>query len=100
MKYLGHLEKYSQELEFIYIKHLLYGGIGRFLEYKEGRKEVKKIVHMVKGKYANWRKNVYYQNQTMMFKLNCNIFYSNCLWIIIPFQKLKNCIKRGKTWKD
>lgn len=95
-KQKGALEQYKEELEFIYIKHLLYAGNGRFLEYKEGKQEVKKIANIMKLKYPNWRKNKYYKKQSKLFKLNCNIFYSNCLFIIIPFQKLKSSIKRRK----
>jgi hypothetical protein len=93
-------EKYKDELEFIYIKHLLYAGTGRFLEYKEGKKEVKRIVKIIKTKYPKWRRNKYYKQQSKMFKLNCNIFYTNNLLIIMPFQKLKNIIKRGKQWTN
>lgn len=95
-KQTGLLEQYKEELEFIYIKHLLYAGNGRFLEYKEGKQEVKKIANIMKLKYPNWRKNKYYKKQSKLFKLNCNIFYLNCLFIIIPFQKLKSSIKRRK----
>lgn len=95
-KQTGALEQYKEELEFIYIKHLLYAGNGRFLEYKDGKQEVKKIANIMKLKYPNWRKNKYYKKQSKLFKLNCNIFYSNCLFIIIPFQKLKSSIKRRK----
>ena len=96
----GQLEKYQQELEFIYIKHLLYAGVGRFLEYKQGRKEIKKIVQIIKRQYPNWKNNQYYKKQDKIFKLNCRIFYTDCLWFILLFQKLKNGIKRGKTWKN
>ncbi len=88
------IEQYKEELEFIYIKHLLYAGNGRFLEYKEGKQEVKKIANIMKLKYPNWRKNKYYKKQSKLLKLNCNIFYSNCLFIIIPFQKLKDIIRK------
>lgn len=96
----GTLEQYKEELEFIYIKHLLYAGTGRFLEYKEGRKEVYKIVQIMKEQYPDWKNNPYYKNEDNVFKLNCRIFYTNQLWLIVLFQKLKNCIKRGKTWKN
>ncbi len=96
----GMREKYEQELEYIYIRHLLYAGIGRFLEYQEGKQEINKIVAIMKERYPNWRKNPYYKREGIVFKLNCNIFYSNQLWMILPFQKLKNRIKRGKTWKN
>lgn len=91
-----HLDEYYEEIEFIYIKHLLYAGCGRFLEYKEGRKEISKIIQIIKAKYPKWRKNRYYKMQDIIFKLNCNVFYTNCLWIIVLFQKLKNVMKRGK----
>ena len=90
------LDNYKEELEFIYIKHLLYGGAGRFLEYKEGRKEISKIVYIIKNKYPNWKKNKYYQKQDKLFKLNCNIFYSNKLFIIVPFRTLINHRKKHK----
>jgi hypothetical protein len=96
----GYIEQYKEELEFIYIKHLLYAGIGRFIEYKEGKDEVKKIVAIIKEKYPNWRKNQYYKKQSTIFKLNCNIFYTNNLFIILLFQKLKNIVKRGKQWTN
>ncbi|MCI8482173.1 MAG: hypothetical protein HFJ27_03710 [Clostridia bacterium] len=92
----GKKEQYKQELEFIYIKHLLYAGCGRFLEYTEGRHEIKKITQIMKQRYPNWRKNTYYQKQGFLFKLNCNVFYSHQLWLILLFQKLKACIKKGK----
>lgn len=90
------LEPYNEEIEFIYIKHLLYAGIGRFLEYKEGREEVSKIVNIIKTRYPNWRKNKYYQRQDKLFKLNCSIFYSNCLFIIVPFRAIISKIKKHK----
>lgn len=96
----GKLEEYQDELEFIYIKHLLYAGTGRFLEYKEGRKEVLKIVQIMKEQYPNWKNNRYYKKQDKIFKLNCRIFYTNCLWLIVLFQKLKDHIKRGKKWRN
>ena len=70
--------------------------VGRFLEYKQGRSEIKNIVEIIKSNYPGWRKNKYYKSQSMLFKINCNIFYSNNMIVIMLFQKLKKCIKRGK----
>lgn len=92
----GYLKGYKEELEFIYIKHLLYAGSGRFLEYKEGRKEIPKIVQIIKLKYPKWKKNKYYKKQDILFKVNCNVYYTNCLWLIEIFQKIKHFIKKGK----
>lgn len=89
----GHYEEFKEELEYIYIRHLLYAGTGRFLEYEEGIKQIPKIVSIIKNQYPNWRKNPYYKKQNFVFKLNCNIFYSNKRWLINVFQMLKRTIK-------
>lgn len=94
------LADYKEELEFIYIKHLLYAGIGRFLEYKEGINQVEKVVEIMKKRYPDWKKNKYYKKQSKLFKLNCKIFYSNKLWLILLFQKLKNILKKGISWNS
>ena len=96
----GLLENYKEELEFIYIKHLLYAGSGRFLEYEEGKDQIRKIVQIMKNKYPNWKKNRFYENQDRMFKLNCKIFYSNKLWLILLFQKIKDVVKKGILWNN
>lgn len=87
-------EEFQEELEYIYIRHLLYAGTGRFLEYKEGIDQVHKIVWIMKQQYPNWRKNPYYKKQNWLFKLNCNIFYSNQKWLIRLFQEIKKAMKQ------
>lgn len=90
----GLIEQYKEELEFIYIKHLLYAGSGRFLEYKQGINQIPKILEIIRTKFPNWKNNKYYKKQSKMFKLNCNIFYTNNKVIIILFQIIKKCIKK------
>lgn len=89
----GFYEEFKKELEYIYIRHLLYAATGRFLEYKEGIQEVHKIVSIIKQQYPNWKKNPYYQKQNLLFKINCNIFYLNKKELIYLFQALKRTIK-------
>ena len=91
------IENYKSELEYIYIEHLLYAGTGRFIEHKEGINEVSKIVKIIKEKYPNWRKNIYYKRKGFLFKLNCNIFYTNNKQLIIAFQKIKTLLKGAKN---
>lgn len=89
----GLVEEYKEELEFIYIKHLLYAGSGRFLEYKQGIEQIPKIVEIIKTKYPNWKNNQYYKKQSKIFKLNCNVFYTNNKVIIKLFQRIKKYVK-------
>ncbi len=68
-------EKYSEELEYIVIEHLLYAGTGRFLQYEEGKGKLKEIKKIMNNDYPNWKKNKYYKKQNLKFKVTCNIFY-------------------------
>lgn len=67
--------QYSQEIEFLTIYHLLYAASGRFLEYKEGKPKLKEIKNIIKIDYPNWKRNLYYKKQNLVFKTTCNIFY-------------------------
>ena len=71
------MTRFSSELEFLVIYHLLYAGSGRFLEYEEGKPKLKKIKEIIKSKYPRWYKNKYYKKQSVLFKITCDIFYSN-----------------------
>lgn len=71
------LDKYFEEIEFLVIYHLLYAGIGRFLEYPEGKEKIKEIRKIIKNNYPNWKKNKYYKKQNLQIKITCNIFYYN-----------------------
>jgi len=87
------LEKYSEEIEFLNIYHLLYAASGRFLEYKEGKSKIKKIVEIMKKNYPNWRKNIYYKKQNLIFKITCNIFFYNSSPIIKLYEVARKIIK-------
>lgn len=83
------LDKYSEELEFLVIYHLLYAGIGRFLEYPEGKEKVKEIRKIIKNNYSNWKSNRYYKKQSKKVKITCVLFYYNIfLNIYIGIKKI------------
>lgn len=85
--------KYKEELEYLYIDHLLYAATGRFLNYKNSEENLQKIVKIIKSKYPNWRNNKYYKNKNFIYKLTCNIFYSENKCIIKLYNKFRNSIK-------
>ena len=66
-------------------------GHGRFLYYKEGKEKLKEIAKIIKEKYPNWNKNKYYKIQRKIYKITCEIFYSNNVLLI----NLYNAIRRG-----
>ncbi len=83
-------DKYADEIEFLYIQHLLYAASGRFLLYKEGVSKVGQIKGIMKDKFPNWRKNKYYKKQDRIFKISCRVFYMNNKAIL----HLYNCMRR------
>ncbi len=67
--------EYKEELEYIYIEHLLHAANLRFLAYEEGKENIDKISKIMKEKFPNWRKNKYYKMQNMKYKIICNLFF-------------------------
>lgn len=68
---------FSEELEFLYINHLLYAGCGRFLKYKSTNNMIKKIINIMNTKYPEWQKNKYFNSQSNLYKLTCKMFMRN-----------------------
>lgn len=85
-------DKYSEEIEFLVIYHLLYAGIGRFLQYPEGKEKIKEIRKIIKNSYPNWESNKYYKKQSMKIKITCFIFYYNIFLNI--YTRIKRIIKK------
>lgn len=68
-------ENFIDELEYIYIEHLLHGASLRFLDYKDEDDNIIKIANIMKEKFPNWRKNIYYRREGMKYKIVCNLIY-------------------------
>ena len=66
---------YHDELEYIYIEYLLHAPGLRFISYKEGEDNLKRIHDIMKKLFPNWRKNKYYQKHNFKYKIICNLFY-------------------------
>lgn len=69
-------EKYNEELEYIYIEHLLYSASLRFLDFNK-KDMVNKINLIMEEKFPNWKNNKYLKNKSKKFKLVCNLVYKN-----------------------
>lgn len=69
--------EYKEELEFIYIEYLLHAANLRFIDYKEGIKNIKLVAKEMKNKFPNWRRNIYYKQTSIKYKIICNLFFYN-----------------------
>ena len=69
--------EYYDELEYIYIEYLLHAPCLRFIKYKEGYNSIRKAGNILKEKFPNFRKNKYFKEENIKYKIICNLFYLN-----------------------
>ena len=67
--------KYSEELEWLYIEHLLHAAALRFLKFDKFD-QILKINKIIKDKFPKWKKNKYYKTRNIKYKLVCNLLYT------------------------
>lgn len=80
-------DEYKDELEFIYIKHLLHAASLRFLPYEEGISSLNRICEIMNDKFPKWSKNKYYKKMNFKYKIVCNLIYKK------KFNFLKKILK-------
>lgn len=81
--------EYYQEVEYIYIEYLLHAANLRFIEYDEGIVNIKKVSSIIKDKFPKWRKNKYYKEENIKYKIMCNLFYYNKISLIKLIRRKK-----------
>jgi len=81
---------YEEELEYIYIKHLLHDASLRFLNFncKESKLSQKKIINIMKTKYSNWEKNKYLNLMSKKEILLTKLIYRNMSFIYKLYRKV------------
>ena len=67
--------KYKEELEYMYITHLLRTATLRFLDYKNSKKYLKMIREEIVEKFPDWNKNKYFNQSSFKLKLICYFAY-------------------------
>lgn len=83
-------EIYKNEIEYLFIEHLLYSASLRFISFNKVRKaKINIILTILKEKYPNWKNNKYYQKKSIKFKLVCNLVYYKQFSLLNILNKLK-----------
>lgn len=88
-KEYGLYNKCYSELEYIYIEYLLHASNLRFIDYKEGLKNIKKVSKVIKKEFPRWRNNKYYKEENIKYKIMCNLFYYQKINLIIFIRRKK-----------
>lgn len=82
-------DQYSEELEYLYIEHLLYSASLRFIEFnkKDMLLKIKNIMH---SKYSKYRNNMYYKNKSIKFKVICFLSYHGYYNVIKKLKRISD----------
>lgn len=67
--------EYSEEVEYLYITHLLRTATLRFLEYENTKIYLDKIVEIMHNEFPSWRKNKYYRKSSRKLRIICFLAY-------------------------
>ena len=69
-------KNYQEEIEYLYIEHLLYSTALRISDYKiEGRKYLKEFKKLFKEKFPNWKQNKYFKKKSFKFQIVCTLSF-------------------------
>lgn len=75
-------EEYYDEVEYIYIVHLLRSATLRFLKVENTKPYLNKVVDVINNKFPNYKNNKYYKKSTWKLKLICFLAYHK-LWALL-----------------
>jgi len=81
---------YPDEIEYMYITHLLRTATLRFLDYENGQELIEKIIKTMKENFPNWHKNKYYLKSSKKLKIICRLAYSHNIKILKIIKKITN----------
>ena len=92
MDYLSlKLHDYKEELQYLYIEHLLYSAVLRYIDFPKCNDRLKKINLIIKS-MPNWNQNKYYKLKSFKFKLICELAYHEHYEIIRLLKKVRKNI--------
>ena len=78
----GCYEEYFDEIEYLYISHLLHDFSLRVYKYVEGKEDIKKARSIVKENCKSLRKNKYFKMESLKYKIVCYLIYFNRIGIL------------------
>lgn len=85
------LEKeFPQEIEYMYITHLLRTASLRFLDYDNGKEYVYKIHNIMKKYFPKWKNNEYYKKSSFKLRTICILAYNRNILLLKIIKKITN----------
>ena len=80
---------YKDEIEYLYITHLLRSASMRFLEYDDKKEYLKEINDIIRTRFPNWKKNKYLKLSSFKLKIICYLAYNKKYRLLKILMKIK-----------
>ena len=81
------INQYYDEIEFLFIKHLLHGAGLRFIEFDNYSKNLNKIIEIMHTRFPKWAKNKYFKKESFKYKVMCKLLYKKKINLIKKLKK-------------
>jgi len=83
------LEKeYPEEIEYMYITHLLRTASLRFLDCNDSSDYLEKINKIIKDNFPNWKNNIYYKKSSWKLRMICRLAYNRQYYLLKLIKKV------------
>lgn len=82
--------EFPQEIEYMYITHLLRTASLRFLDYDNGKEYVYKIHNIMKEYFPKWKNNEYYKKSSFKLRTICILAYNRNILLLKVIKKITN----------
>lgn len=81
-------EEYKEEIEYLYIRHLLFEATTMFLKCDNTKEDINKIVDLMKKKFPGFKWNVYYVQREFKFRFACRLIYKRKYGLVKKLLKI------------
>lgn len=82
-------DKYPEEVEYLYITHLLRSAGLRFVDFDNADELLYKVISVIKKEFPSYRKNFYYKKSSMKLKIICSLVYFKQINLLKLLKKVK-----------
>jgi len=73
---------YHEEIEYMYIQHILHAASLRFIPHKGQRENLVAIHDIMKENYPKWKDNMYFGERETKYKIMCYLLYHKCYFLV------------------
>lgn len=81
------LNQYYDEIEFLFIKHLLHGAGLRFIKFDNYLNNLNQIIKIMQIRFPKWTKNKYFKKESLKYKIMCKLIYKKKIKLIKKLKK-------------